>query len=136
METRDLLLEIPELTAIINHGGRPSVMTGELEPWASDMRAIATDTDAYCKVSGLVERAGQEWTTESVRPWVEALLEAFGPQRLIFASNWPVMTIMSSYIGWWEALNSILDTVGASSAERQALLGGTAAKIYGLAGNA
>lgn len=136
VETRELLLEIPELTAIINHGGRPSVMTGELEPWASEMRAIATDTAAYCKVSGLVERAGQEWTPESVRPWVEVLLDAFGPQRLVFASNWPVMTIMGSYVGWWETFNSILDTVGVSSAERHALLGGTAAQVYGLADNA
>ena len=131
-ETRELLLEVPDLTGVINHGGRPSVMTGELEPWASDMRAIARETTAYCKVSGLVERGGQEWTTESVRPWVEVLLEAFGADRLIFASNWPVMTIMATYVGWWEALQGILDAVGASADDREALLGGTAAKVYRL----
>ena len=131
-ETRELLLEVPGLTAVINHGGRPSVMTGELEPWATDMRAIARDTTAYCKVSGLVERASQEWTAESVRPWVELLLEAFGAERLIFASNWPVMTIMGTYVGWWEALQDILAVAGVSSADRDALLGGTAAKVYRL----
>lgn len=131
-ETRELLLEIPGLTGVINHGGRPFVMTGDLEPWASDMRALARDTTAYCKVSGLVERGSQEWTAESVRPWVEVLLEAFGAHRLLFASNWPVMTIMGTYVGWWEALQDILDAIGVSAADRNALLGGTAAKVYRL----
>lgn len=131
-DTRELLLELPELTAVINHGGRPFVMTGEVEPWRSEMRAIARDTNAYCKLSGLLERAGQEWTTESVRPWVEILLETFGPNRLIFASNWPVMTIMATYAGWWSTLSSILDSIGASTRDREALLGGTAAKAYRL----
>jgi L-fuconolactonase len=131
-ETRQLLMELGDLTAIINHGGRPFVMTGEVEPWASEMRAIARDTNAYCKLSGLVERAGQEWTMESVRPWVEILLEAFGPNRLMFASNWPVMTIMATYAGWWETLSNVLDGIGASAQDRDALLGATAAKAYRL----
>lgn len=131
-DTRELLLEVPDLTAVINHGGRPSVMAGELEPWASDMRAIADDTTAFVKVSGLIERASQEWTAESVRPWVEFLLEAFGGERLIFGSNWPVMTIMGTYGGWWEALQEILDAIGAPAADRKALLGGTATKVYRL----
>lgn len=131
-ETRELLLELPDLTAIINHGGRPFVMTGEVEPWASEMRAIARDTNAYCKLSGLVERAGQEWTTDSVRPWVEILLETFGPNRLMFASNWPVMTIMSTYIGWWETLSNILERIGTTTLDRDALLGATAARVYRL----
>ena len=91
-----------------------------------------TLTNAYCKVSALVERASQEWTAESVRPWVESLLESFGADRLLFASNWPVMTIMATYVGWWEALQEILDAIGVSSAARDALLGGTAARVYGL----
>lgn len=131
-ETRELLLELVDLSAIINHGGRPFVMTGEVEPWASEMRAIARDTNAYCKLSGLVERAGQEWTTDSVQPWVETLLEAFGPNRLMFASNWPVMTIMATYAGWWETLADVLDRIGASVQDRDALLGATAAKAYRL----
>lgn len=133
-DTRELLLEVPDLTAVINHGGRPSVMAGELEPWASDMRAIADDTKAFVKVSGLIERASQEWTAESVRPWVEFLLEVFGGERLIFGSNWPVMTIMGTYGGWWEALQDILDAIGAPAADRKALLGGTATKVYRLDG--
>ncbi len=129
----DLFAAVPEMTAILNHGGRPFVMTGELGRWRSDMRQIANNTSAFVKVSGLVERAGVEWQTETLRPWVEAMLEDFGCERLIFASNWPVMTLMSTYHLWWASINEIVDSVGLSAAEKAMLFGGTAAKVYGLA---
>lgn len=113
----DLLADVPEMTAVINHGGRPFVMTGELGQWRRDMRRIASSTSAYIKVSGLVERAGVEWRTDTLRPWVEAMLEDFGCNRLIFASNWPIMTLMSTYGLWWEAINEIVDKAGVSTTE-------------------
>ena len=128
----DLFAAVPEMTAILNHCGRPFVMTGETEHWRTDMRRIARETSAYVKVSGLVERAGVEWQPETLRPWVEAMLEEYGCERLIFSSNWPVMTLMSTYELWWEAINEIVDKAGASSADKEMLYGGTAAKVYGL----
>lgn len=127
-----VMADVPEMTSIVNHGGRPFVMTGQLEPWRSDMRRIANETGAYIKVSGLAERAGVEWQTDTLRPWVEAMLEDFGCSRLIFASNWPVMTLMSTYGHWWESINEIIEDAGVSSADRDLLFGGTAAKVYGL----
>lgn len=128
----DLLAAVPEMSAVINHGGRPFVMTGDLRRWRVDMRRIARETPACVKVSGLVERAGVEWRTDTLRPWVEALLEDFGCERLIFASNWPVMTLMSTYALWWEAINDIVERAGLSPTDRERLFGGTAAKVYGL----
>jgi len=130
----DLFVAVPEMTPILNHGGRPFVMTGELEPWRTNMRRIARETNAYVKVSGLVERAGVEWQTETLRPWVEAMLEDFGCDRLIFATNWPVMTLMSTYGLWWDAINEIVNKAGLSEADKDALFGGTAARVYGLSG--
>ena len=130
----DLFAAVPEMTPILNHGGRPFVMTGELEPWRTNMRRIAQETNAYVKVSGLVERAGVEWQTETLRPWVDAMLEDFGCARLIFATNWPVMTLMSTYDLWCSSINEIVDTAGLSAAEKNALFGGTAARVYGLSG--
>lgn len=129
----DLFATVPEMTAVLNHGGRPFVMTGELTQWRADMQRIARDTPAYVKVSGLVERAGVEWQTDTLRPWVEAMLEDFGCERLIFSSNWPVMTLMSTYDLWWESINEIVDNAGVSSTDKDLLFGGTAAKVYGLA---
>ncbi|MDA8584819.1 amidohydrolase family protein [Rhodobacteraceae bacterium] len=128
----DLFAAVPEMTAILNHGGRPFVMTGELTQWRADMKRIARDTSAYVKVSGLVERAGVEWQTDTLRPWVEAMIEDFGCERLIFSSNWPVMTLMSTYDLWWTTLNEIVEDAGVSAADRDMLFGGTAAKVYGL----
>ncbi|MBL4907201.1 MAG: amidohydrolase family protein [Sneathiella sp.] len=130
----DLFAAVPEMTTILNHGGRPFVMTGELGRWRADMSRIARDTSAYVKVSGLVERAGVEWQTDTLRPWVEAMLEDFGCDRLIFSSNWPVMTLMSTYDLWWASINEIVDDAGASAADKDMLFGGTAAKVYGLVG--
>ena len=130
----DLFAAVPEMTAVLNHGGRPFVMTGDLARWRTDMRRIARDTAAHVKVSGLVERAGVEWQTDTLRPWVEAMLEDFGCERLIFASNWPVMTLMSTYDLWWNAINEIIDDAGVSAVDREMLFGGTAAKVYGLDG--
>lgn len=127
-----LLTDVPEMTAVINHGGRPFVMTGELSKWRKDMRAIANDTSAYVKLSGLVERAGVEWNVDTLRPWVEAMIEDFGCERLIFSSNWPVMTLMSTYELWTDALNEILEKVGVSSNQKDMLMGGTAEKVYRL----
>ena len=129
----DLFSAVPEMTAILNHGGRPFVMTGELGQWRADMKRIARETSAYVKVSGLVERAGVEWQTDTLRPWVEAMLEDFGCERLIFASNWPVMTLMSTYDLWWSSINEIVEDVGLSSQDKDLLFGGTAAKAYRLA---
>lgn len=128
----DLFAAVPEMTAILNHGGRPFVMTGDLRQWRIDMKRIASETSAYIKVSGLVERAGVEWNTDTLRPWVEAMLEDFGCERLIFSSNWPVMTLMSTYDLWWASLNEIAEDAGVTASDKDMLFGGTAAKVYGL----
>ena len=126
----DLFTAVPDMTAILNHGGRPFVMTGELTQWRKDMKRIARDTSAYVKVSGLVERAGVEWQTDTLRPWVEAMIEDFGCERLIFSSNWPVMTLMSTYDLWVTALHEIVDDAGVSTTDKDMLFGGTAACVY------
>ncbi|WP_373636883.1 amidohydrolase [Yoonia sp. BS5-3] len=130
----DLFTGVPEMTAVLNHGGRPFVMTGELGKWRTDMQRIAKDTGAYVKVSGLVERAGVEWQTDTLRPWVEALIEDFGCERLIFASNWPVMTLMGTYDLWWAAIQEIVQDAGVPDQAQAQLFGGTAARVYGLGG--
>lgn len=109
-------------------------MTGELKRWRTDMQRIATNTNAFVKVSGLVERVGVEWQTDTLRPWVEAMLEDFGCDRLIFASNWPVMTLMSTYDLWWDSINEIVDGAGVNAADKTKLFGGTASRVYGLGG--
>jgi L-fuconolactonase len=107
-------------------------MTGQLEPWAHEIRALADETSILVKCSGLVERAGVEWTRASVEPYVAALIEAFGPSRVMFATNWPVSTISARYDQWTATLVDILGRLGLSQEERAAVMGLTAARHYGV----
>ena len=127
-----LLIEIPELNVVINHGSRPPVMTGDIEPWANLMSAVGETTNAVVKLSGLIERAGVDWTKESLKPFVATLLDTFGSSRMLFASNWPVCTIMGTYAGWWETATEILNDLGISEQERKEIFGSTAISHYRL----
>jgi L-fuconolactonase len=123
---------IPSLAIMINHCGRPLTATGEVEPWATLLRRIAAETPACCKLSSLAERAGMDWRWETLAPYADVVIEAFGPSRLAFGSNWPVVNIAASYAGWWRALDRILARHALRPADREAIFGATAAAFYRL----
>ena len=125
--------EFPGLRLVLNHGGRPAVMTGIVDPWRSEIQAFAKETSAVVKCSGLVERAGIEWTKDSVKPYVATLIEAFGTRRVMFATNWPVITISSTYDLWVNTLVQILDELGLSKDEKDDIMWRTATKHYRVA---
>jgi L-fuconolactonase len=127
-----LVERTPGLNVVLNHCGRPDTMTGSLEPWASDLRAFARATDAAVKCSGLVERAGIEWSKAALRPYVETVIDAFGPSRVMFATNWPVLEVNGTYGGWVRTFAEILDDMGIGAEDRAAMLGGTARRVYRL----
>ncbi len=83
---------------IIDHGAKPDVGGGQLEPWRTQMRAIARHPQVWCKISGLTTEANHgHWTEDQILPYLDALLEMFGPERLIYASDWPVCLLATSY---------------------------------------
>lgn len=127
---RAFFRELPGLRLVLNHGGRPAVMTGILKPWRSEVLAFARETSAVVKCSGLIERAGVEWSKDSVKPYVATLVEAFGTKRVMFATNWPVMTISSTYDLWVNTLVQILEELGLSREERDDVMWRTASKHY------
>jgi L-fuconolactonase len=124
----------PDLTVMLNHGGRPLVMCGLDRVWSDTIRELARDTDVCCKLSGLIERAGFEWTLETVRPFVSVLLESFGPARLAFASNWPMLELTGTHHRWLEAVHRFLDDFGLTADEQAAVFAGTAIEVYRLEG--
>jgi L-fuconolactonase len=127
---RRLLDRYPDLPVVIDHGAKPGIAAGVTAPWAEHMRAIARDSRAVCKLSGLATEAAPGWTVETLRPYVEVLIEAFGPSRLMFGSDWPVLTENGDYLDWLAAAEAL--TVGLNDAERADAFGGTAARFYGL----
>ncbi len=129
---RRLLDQHPHMRVVIDHGSKPLIQSGIISPWDTDMAALARDTRAFCKLSGLVTEAKPEWSVDDLRPYVEHVLAVFGPERLIWGSDWPVATLASSYEGWVAASEALL--VGLSDLERAAIWGGNAAKAYNLRG--
>ena len=130
---RAFFREFPGLRLVLNHGGRPAVMTSIVEPWRSEIQAFAKETSAVVKCSGLVERAGIEWSKDSVKPYVATLIETFGTRRVMFATNWPVITISSTYDLWVNTLVQILDELGLSKDEKDDMMWRTASKHYRVA---
>lgn len=126
----ELRQRFPDLPMVVDHGAKPGIAEGALQPWATALRAVAADGVTCCKLSGLVTEAGADWTVERLRPFVDVILSAFGPSRVMWGSDWPVLTLAADYGGWTEATDRLLS--GLSAAERDAVLGGTAARFYGL----
>ena len=121
----------PGLRAVIDHAAKPDIAGRALDGWATQMRAIAADTGAYCKLSGLVTETGGKWTEEDLKPYVDVLLEAFGPARLMWGSDWPVVNEAGGYAAWHSAAWALAE--GCSRDERDLIFGGAAQAFYGLA---
>ncbi len=127
---RNLLARHADMKVVIDHGSKPLIRDAKLEGWAEDMAALARETNAWCKLSGLVTEAASDWTVDDLRPYVDHLLNTFGPSRLIWGSDWPVCTLASSYERWLETTDLLLSQL--SSSERDAVMGGNAARAYNL----
>ncbi len=120
----------PDLAIVIDHGAKPDIAGGVFEPWASEIATVARETDACCKVSGLVTEAAPDWRLDDLRRYVDHLLEIFGSGRLMWGSDWPVVNLAGGYARWRTASVELLR--GLSAGERDAVLGGTAAAFYEL----
>ncbi|HEY5008351.1 MAG TPA: amidohydrolase family protein [Caulobacteraceae bacterium] len=120
----------PGLDIVIDHAAKPDIAAGGLADWARDIRTLAAETRLVCKLSGLVTEAAPGWSVETLRPYVDVLLEAFGADRLMWGSDWPVLNLNGSYAAWIAAAETLLG--GLTDAEREAIFGGTASVFYGL----
>jgi L-fucono-1,5-lactonase len=114
---------------VLDHLGKPDIRGGAFEPWRRDIMALAALPHVCCKLSGLVTEADwRTWTAAQLRPYLDTALEAFGPSRLMFGSDWPVCTVAASYA---QVVALVRDAIGDYSADEQArILGGTAADVY------
>ncbi len=120
----------PTLAVVIDHCAKPDIAGGAWQPWADDLAAIAANTRAYCKLSGLVTEAGMGWTVAALRRYVDHVLQCFGSERVIWGSDWPVATLAASYAAWSGATDTLL--AGLPEADRNAIRGGNARRFYAL----
>jgi L-fuconolactonase len=127
----DLVRKCPNVRFVLNHMANPAISDGLMEPWASDIRALAGMQNVWCKLSGLIPLAGLQWTTETLGPYVLVALEAFGPRRAMFGSDWPLTNLNGgSYKSWVGSLWQIL--AGGSEIESRDVFRETAIRFYNL----
>jgi L-fuconolactonase len=120
----------PDLMIVIDHLAKPPFRASGWPAWHDQLRHAAARPNVFAKVSGLDTGAGPGWTPEELRPAVDAALEAFGPGRLMFGSDWPVCRLVSTYQEVVMAGEQLIARL--SGSERDALMGGTAARVYGI----
>ena len=121
----------PELVLVIDHLAKPPYRAEGWDAWCAQVRAAAAPPTVRAKVSGLDTAAGPGWTVEELRPAFDVALEAFGPERLLFGSDWPVCRLVSSYGDVVRATEALVASL--SAGEQARIMGGTATEVYGIA---
>jgi L-fuconolactonase len=121
---------LPDLVFVLDHLSKPDIAGGVREPWASLLSELAAEPNVVAKVSGLVTEAGPRWTAADLQPYVDVALDAFGADRLMVGTDWPVCLLAASYDQVVAAAEHV--TSGLTDAERDQVFGDTAARVYGL----
>lgn len=124
---------VPELRFVLDHLGKPRIDEGAegLRRWRDPFAALAANTNVACKLSGMVSEAGPGWSADALRPFVAVAVEQFGPERLMFGSDWPVCLLVAGYRSVLTALEDALPPL--SWSERDGIFAATALRTYGLA---
>jgi len=130
-QTIEFVDEHPEQVFVLDHVAKPLIREGVMEPWASRVRELGERENVWCKVSGMVTEADWgAWTLDGLRPYLDTVVEAFGVERMMVGSDWPVCLVASEYERWFEVMGEYFARF--SESEREALFGGTAVEVYGL----
>ncbi|MGW7363757.1 amidohydrolase family protein [Streptomyces sp. NPDC054841] len=122
---------LPSLTLVLDHLGKPPIASGELDPWAEQIRRLVSLPTTVCKLSGMVTEADWgSWAIEDLKPYADTVLDAFGPERVMFGSDWPVCRLAATYAQVVAAAREL--TARFNPTERHEFFTGTAARTYGL----
>lgn len=119
----------PDLRCVIDHGAKPPIAAREFDDWAAGMRMLSNrDNVVGLKLSGLLTEAGPGEGGEALRPYVDHLIDCFGPTRLIWGSDWPVLTLAGDYREWFDMAQALTARLGPDA--QAAIFGGNAARVY------
>lgn len=129
-EVVELARHCPDTALVLDHCGKPPIAAGTLDPWRDHIRQLASLDHVSCKLSGLLTEAGDRRADEDLLPFAHHVAEAFGPNRLMYGSDWPVLTLAGSYDEWYGF--TLRFTEGWSQAETRAFYEENAARFYRL----
>lgn len=126
-----LARDLPSLPIIVDHCAKPVFDgTDPGDDWRRGMTALAAHSQVVCKVSGLATEFGEGWSADTLRPVFDHVLETFGPSRMMWGSDWPVLELAGNYADWLAAVRELAAELSAD--EREALFSGTAQSVYGI----
>ncbi|HWX03016.1 amidohydrolase family protein [Collimonas sp.] len=120
----------PELPLVIDHAAKPHIAAGRMEPWRALISQLAALPQVYCKLSGLVTEAAADWHVAQLQPYATHVLEAFGPERVIWGSDWPVLNLAADYGRWLDVSEALL--VNLDPGQKQQVMGANAQRFYRL----
>ena len=126
-----LVEKFPEQPFVVDHIAKPYIREGTMSPWREDIQSLARHENVFCKISGMVTECDwNQWTPEQIHPYIDVVMEAFGPRRLMIGSDWPVCTCAGAYS---PVMRIVMDYVGRlSTDEQERILGESCAEFYGL----
>jgi L-fuconolactonase len=127
-DAQTLAASCPNTRLVLDHLGKPNIAGGEIHMWKAGFCALARHDNVWCKLSGLATEASPDWTPSDVAPYVDVALDTFGPERLIWGSDWPICTVATSHEVWRRATELLLSELAPS--ERHAILVGNATRVY------
>lgn len=125
-----LVERYPALQVVIDHAAKPAIASNEFEPWAKQLASVAENNQVYCKLSGLVTEAGPTWRYDDLKPYMDQLLHCFGDQRVLWGSDWPVLTLNTTYCAWYTLCRRYLSRYCPNGIT--SIFAGNAIKLYRL----
>jgi len=121
----------PQQMFVLDHIAKPKIAAGEIEPWRTRIKELSKRSNVCCKISGMVtEDSWEHWSIESLRPYLDTVVQTFGANRLMAGSDWPVCLLATSYARWWQLLRQFF--AAHSKDECAAIFGATATRTYQL----
>ena len=127
----ELVARLPEQRFVVDHLAKPEIKFGKTAPWAAQMREIAQNKNVFCKLSGLVtEGDWKHWKADDFKPCLDVVFDAFGVERLMFGSDWPVCLVAGTYRQVKQLIEDYVK--GYSQPDKERIFGGNAARFYGL----
>ncbi|MBB4907726.1 L-fuconolactonase [Actinophytocola algeriensis] len=125
---------VPGARLVLDHAGKPAIAAGGYAPWAGFLTELAARPNVFCKLSGLVTEADwTKWTVEDLRPYAAHVLTSFGPDRVMFGSDWPVCELAATYAQVYGSARTV--TSDLSPSEQDEVFGGTATRAYPISGH-
>jgi L-fuconolactonase len=131
LQTIEFVSRHPNQIFVVDHIAKPRIRDRAISPWKENISELARRENVYCKLSGMVTEAEwSSWTENDLQPYFDIVLESFGPRRVMFGSDWPVILVASSYKRWVDTVRHMITSL--STNEKDRIMGGTANEAYAL----